>query len=169
MQRYASGYMLEVAAPYSFLVANLYGGQFISDAIESRKESATIAMLNTGSKNLGPDISKRCENDPAFRAMIEKIKEALDSTDGQPKADAIVSLQSANGQGTVSGTWSYAGFQIKSYKDISSVSLGDRAKKTLGELGITQFYDSNFLVNVAGGLATTFQNGKEEYVDIDES
>lgn len=160
--------MLEIAFSYSFLVTTLYGGQTLLEAIKSGQQSAANGVLNVGSKDFGIAVEKQCKIDPDFEALMKVVKEAINHTSGQAKADAIYSLQSANGQGTVSGTWSYAGFQIKNYQNISSVDLGKRAQKTLGELGITQFYDDNFLVNVAGGLAPTFQNDEKKYSDLDK-
>ena len=168
MQGYASGYMFEIAFPYSFLVATAYGGQTLLEAINSGQESAAAGMLNVGSNDFGVAVEERRKIDSRFEELMKKVTEALNNTSGQAKADAIVSLQSANGQGTVSGTWSYAGFQNKNYQNISSIGLGERAQKTLGELGITQFYDENFLVNVAGGLAPTFLNNEEKYLNLNK-
>ena len=96
--------MLEIAFSYSFLVAMAYGGQTLLEAINSGQQSAAEGMLNVGSNDFGVAVEKRRKIDPRFEELMKQVTEALSNTSGQAKADAIYSLQSANGQGAVSGT-----------------------------------------------------------------
>lgn len=130
-----SGYMFEIATVYAYICAN---------------ESALGQMINIGGNN---KISNGVVTtiDPHLIEDYKKLQSALAQNNGQQsKVDNMLILNASNGNGNASYTTVYSGFQNKNYTDVSRIKIGN---KTLGELGIGNYYSSNFLANTAGGLA----------------
>ena len=134
IQSNVSGYMLEIAHVYAFLGSHI---NFLGQ------------MINIGSNQVS---EYNIKNDPRIKADYEKINAALQENAGvQSKADAIFNfILNKNGQGKVSASTSWVGFQQKNVNDISSIQVGNY---TLGNIGITRYYNEDFLVNIAGTLA----------------
>lgn len=136
IQSNISGYMLEIAHIYAFLQGN---SAFLGQ------------MINIGSQNRDDQIFT-FKQDPKIEADRIKLNEALKDNKVQSKADAIFNLHFAKQDGTISAETFWVGFQQKNFNDVSSIRVG---KYTLGNIGITQYYNEDFLVNIAGTLAGT--------------
>lgn len=133
IQSNVSGYMLELAWVYAFIGANA-------------KELGL--MVNIGSKT---GINYKIKNDPRLNSDFERLNGALKSNLVQSKSDAVFNLNiGADGNGSVSATTQWVGFQQKNVADINNIKVGSY---TLGQAGILKFYDSDFLVNIVGSLA----------------
>lgn len=136
IQSNVSGYMLELAWVYAFLVAG---------------KPPLEQMINIGGHDLG-GLAKVII-DPKMKADLAKIEAALNSNSAQAKADVIFNLTPGN----VSATSQWVGFQMKNVTSLNGVHVGSYS---LGEVNINNFYDEDFLVNIAGTLAGNHYRAK---------
>ena len=129
---HVSGALLEIAFTYAFL-----------SGVEKGLSDTSAYMMNIGGSS-GPRVSKEYRQDPKIVEDINKLRAELSANKGtQSKADSTLNIH-PNG---VSGTTTWVGFQQKNYQDITNITVA-----TL-ELGNTiDVYDTDFLVNTAGGL-----------------
>ena len=133
---HVSGALLEIAFPYAFLTAN-----------EKGLECCNSQMLNIGGHS-GPRVSVTFKEDPQYKADVQKIRAALRTNTKQSKADSVIHV----GENSVSGTVSWAGFQQKNYQDVSSIEVME-----FNLNGLISDYDTDFVVNTAGGLGYNHQ------------
>ena len=139
-----SGYALEIALTYGFV-----------GAYEHVMQKNHETMINIGSTTLSENVIKNFKEDPLMLQDLQKINNALISNKGtQSKADSVINMHMADGQGSVSADVSWVGFQEKNYRDISSIPTG--VSKTLQDLGILSYYDTDLLVNTAGSLGNNY-------------
>lgn len=140
----ASGYLLELAHVYAFIGSGYVGLKNIHDA-----------MINIGGH--GEGLRMLMKQDPSIKSDIQKLKQSLSSTSAQSQADVVFLTHiDETGNGTVSITGTWTGFQDKNVADISRIGL---RPYSLGDIDILNYYPSDFLVNVAGTYAgTQYQN-----------
>ena len=143
VQSNVSGYMLEIANVYAFIGANI---------------PALQTIINIGGAKMSGDVKQIL--DPKLQADYQKLQAALAMNNGtQSKADNILILSMSNGNGNATMITSYLGMQDKNVSDVTRVKVG---AYTLGQLGITNYYEKNYLVNTAGGLGHNFRSAKEK-------
>lgn len=141
-----SGYALEVGFIYGFIGAGQY----------SLKQSHET-MINIGSDKIRDTVYKTFKEDPTMLADLQKLTNALSENNGQQsKADSVVNMHMSDGQGSVTGTATWVGFQQKNYRDISKITV--MRDKTLESLGFFNYYDTDMAVNVAGSLGNNYRN-----------
>lgn len=150
VQSNISGYMLEIANVYAFLGANA---------------TALNAIVNIGGVKSGDGI--KVTIDPKLITDNAKLQAAISQNNGtQSKADNILILNMGEGGGSATMISSYLGLQDKNVSDISKVKVGSY---TMGQLGIGNYYDVNFLVNTAAGLGHNYRSARSTIGDINRS
>lgn len=139
IQSNVSGYMLELSQVYAFTGANYAGLKNVHDV-----------MINIGGHGSG--LRTHMKVDPEMKSALQILKQGLSANQNvQSHADIVFHMSmDETGNGQVVATSNWVGFQNKNVSDISSVGL---RSYSLGEIGILNYYSSDFLVNIAGTLA----------------
>lgn len=142
-----SGYAWELTFPVAFIGAS-----------EKGLEAIHGTMMDIGSQTVSGWVTKTSKNDPNVQNDLNKVQQMVNSNMGtQAKADNLVSIHVADGNGVVQATPTWVGFQLKNYKNIKNVHI---ASKTLEELNLFNWYDRNTLINVVGGLGNNYRQAK---------
>lgn len=149
MEAGTAGYIFEFAHAFGKVTAKKKGHSAVHDL-----------FINIGGDATFSDTLRRAgKEDPEFQKDLEALANALDENNGTlAKGDQILMYHEVDGQGKVIGETHYVVFQDKTYSDIHSVHVYE---KTFGQLGIEQYFNTNDLVNIAGGLGSNLSKSSK--------